>query len=287
MIFPQSILMPLASTGNEQERILGALSVTRFFAAHLEVLHAQAGPQQFIPDDAIVRRMPHSLLHELEALAEKYSTREADDLQKLFVSLCKQQGVTFSDRSLADSTTAFWREVTGLRSELIGERGKVNDLVIIPQSKTGKASATLEAAVMRSGKPVLLMPRTQTHFSAERVIIAWNGSTEGARAVTHALPLLQQAREVVIATSLSSAYRKPAADELQVYLQRHGIEAVTRGFNSRHKSAGEALLALASDLKSELLVMGAYTHQRVHEQIFGGMTRYMVGHAKIPIFMMH
>lgn len=287
MTFPQSILMPLSTSGNEQERILGALSVTAFFGAHLEVLHAQVGPQRFIPEDAIARRMPHGLLHELEALADKYSTREADDLQKLFVSLCEQQGITFSDHSLAANVTAFWREVTGLRSELIGERGKVNDLVIIPQSKTGKASATLEAAVMRSGKPVLLMPRTQTHFSAERVIIAWNGSTEGARAVTHALPLLQQAQEVVIATSLSSAYRKPGADELQTYLQRHGIEAGTRTFDSRHKSAGEALLTLAGELKSELLVMGAYSHRRVHEQIFGGMTQYMVGHAKIPIFMLH
>ena len=287
MIFPQSILMPLSTSGNEQERILGALAVTEFFAAHLEVLHAQVGPQRFIPDDAIARRMPNKLLHELEALAEKYSSTEANELQKLFVSLCEQRGVSCSDASLANTPTAYWREVTGLRSELIGERGKVNDLVVIPQSTSGKATATLEAAVMRSGKPVLLMPRIQTHFSADRAIIAWNGSTEGARAVTHALPLLQHAKEVVIATSLSSAYRKPGADELLIYLQRHDIKAVSKNFDSGRKSAGEALLGLATELKSELLVMGAYTHRRVHEQIFGGMTQYMVAHAKIPIFMMH
>jgi len=287
MVQPQSILMPLSSSGQEQERMLGALAITRFFGAHLEVLHAQLSPRQFIPADAVARRMPHALLHELEALADRYTVTESSELQTLFKRLCDEQGVVHRAASRGDRPSAFWREISGLRSELVGERGKVSDLIIVPHPKRGTPTATFEAALMRSGKPVLLVPRQMTRFSAERVLIAWNGSTEGGRAVTHALPLLQRAQEVVVATSHSSALRKPGADELLEYLGRHGIDAVAEPFDSGRRSAGEALLDLAQQRGSELLVMGAYTHRRVHEQIFGGVTRHMVAAAPIPVFMQH
>lgn len=287
MIQPKSILMPLSSSGQVQERLLSALSVTAFFDAHLEVMHAQLSPRKFIPDDAVARHMPHKLLHELETLAGKYSATESNELQAMFIALCEEKGVTPSEASLAEQPTAYWREINGLRSELVGERGKVSDLIILPQPRNGNPTSTFEAAIMRSGKPVLMVPRTLTDFSARRIMIAWNGSTEGARAVTHALPLLQQASEVVVATSHSSTYRKPGADELIDYLARHGISAQSKLFDSGRRSTGEALLGLATSLDAEVLVMGAFTHQRVHEQIFGGVTRHMVAHAKIPVWMMH
>ncbi len=287
MVQPKSILMPISSSGEVKERLLGALSITAFFDAHLEVMHAQISPRRFIPDDAVARHMPHKLLHELEVLADKYSVTESSELQEMFVTLCEQQGVLPSEASVVDKPTAYWKEIVGLRSELVGERGKVSDLIIVPQPRSGNPTSTFEAAIMRSGKPVLLVPRTMTGFSAERVLIAWNGSTEGGRAVTHALPVLQQAKEVVVATSHSSAYRKPGADELIEYLARHNINAVANRFDSGRQSAGEALLALGQSLGSDMLVMGAFTHRRVHEQIFGGVTQHMVGHAKIPVWMMH
>ncbi len=287
MVQPKSILMPISSSGEVKERLLGALSITAFFDAHLEVMHAQISPRRFIPDDAVARHMPHKLLHELEVLADKYSVTESSELQEMFVTLCEQQGVLPSEASVVDKPTAYWKEIVGLRSELVGERGKVSDLIIVPQPRSGNPTSTFEAAIMRSGKPVLLVPRTMTGFSAERVLIAWNGSTEGGRAVTHSLPVLQQAKEVVVATSHSSAYRKPGADELIEYLARHNINAVANRFDSGRQSAGEALLALGQSLGSDMLVMGAFTHRRVHEQIFGGVTQHMVGHAKIPVWMMH
>ncbi|WP_372741703.1 universal stress protein [Neptunomonas sp.] len=287
MLLTKSILMPLSSSGEVQERMLGALSVTAFFGAHLEVLHAQISPRQFIPVDAVARNMPQKLLHELEALADKYSNTEASELQAKFIKLCDENDIVHSNESISDRPTAFWRDVNGLRSELVGEYGKVSDLIILPHPRNGKPTATFEAALMHSGKPVLLVPRAMTTFSAERVLIAWNASTEGSRAVTQAIPILQQAKEVVIATSQSSAQYKPGADELIKYLQRHGIKAISKNFDTGRRSAGEAILTLADSLKTDLLVMGAFTHTRVHEQIFGGVTWHMVQAAKIPIFMQH
>lgn len=267
--------------------MLSALSVTAHFNAHLEVLHATLNPRQFIPDEVIARRMPHNLLHELEILAKKHSVTEASELKKLFLSLCGQYRILHSERFSQEGPSAYWQEVNGLRSELVGERGKVSDLIIVPQPKSGIPTSTFEAAIMHSGKPVLLVPRTLTTFTADRVLVAWNGSTESARAVTSALSVLKQAKEVVVACSNRSAFREPGIDKLVHYLAHHGVTASGKKFDSRRCSAGEGLLRLSESIGCDLIVMGAFTHRRVHEQIFGGMTRHMVGHAKMPVWMMH
>lgn len=267
--------------------MLGALSVAAHFNAHLEILHATLNPRQFIPDEVIARRMPQNLLHELEALAKKHSVTEASELKKLFVSLCEQYRILHSERFSKEGPSAYWHEVNGLRSELVGERGKVSDLIIVPRPKSGIPTSTFESAIMHSGKPVLLVPRTLTTFTADRVLIAWNGSTESARAVTSALSVLKQAKEVVVACSNRSAVREPGIDKLVHYLAHHGIMASGKKFDSRRCSAGEGLLRLSESIGCNLIVMGAFTHRRVHEQIFGGMTRHMVGYAKMPVWMMH
>lgn len=267
--------------------MLSALSVAAHFNAHLEILHATLNPRQFIPDEVVARRMPQNLLHELETLAKKHSVTEASELKQLFLSLCEQHHILHSERFSHDGPSAYWQEINGLRSELVGERGKVSDLIIVPQPKSGNPTSTFEAAIMHSGKPVLLVPRTLTTFAADHVLIAWNGSTESARAVTSALSVLKQAKEVVVGCSNCSAFREPGIDKLIQYLAHHGVTAVGKYFDSRRCSAGEGLLRLSESIGSDLIVMGAYTHRRVHEQIFGGVTRHMVGYAKIPIWLMH
>ncbi len=285
MSYPKSLLMPLSTSGHVPERIKGALSICSFFQGHLEVLHAQISPRQFLPADVI--GMPHKLIQELEVVAGKYSKSESGELQEMFASLCKQQQVKVSESSIDQQTTAHWQEVNGLRSELVAERGKVADLIVIPQSKSGQPTSTFEAAIMRSGKPVIVVPRTMIEFKANNVLIAWNGSTEAARAVTAALPILKRADKVVITTSKKSADRKPDSKELEQYLNRYGIKCSLNSFDSHHRVTGEVLLETASKLKTDLIVMGAFTHRRVHEQIFGGVTRHMMAHLTVPVLMMH
>lgn len=284
MIDPKSLLMPLSTSGHVTERISGALSIAKYFGAHLEMLHAQVSPRQFLPDDVV--GMPGALLKQLETLADKHSQSEAEELFSLFNRLCDEYEVEVSEEA-TDNATAFWREINGLRSELVAERGKVADAIICPQSKSGKPTSTFEAAIMRSGKPVIMVPRSMTQFKADKVLIAWNGSTESARAVTHALPILSRAKQVVVATSQSAQKNKPGLNSLQRYLQIHGVESTQTVFDSARRPTGEALLELSGQQSADLMVMGGFTHRRVHEQIFGGVTQHMVAYSDIPIFMMH
>jgi nucleotide-binding universal stress UspA family protein len=75
------------------------------------------------------------------------------------------------------------------------------DLIIASQTDPGWAtSGWLDVAdrlVIEAGRPVLIVPNTGNHArTGEKVLVAWNGRREAARAVFNALPILQRAKEV-------------------------------------------------------------------------------------------
>ena len=67
-------------------------------------------------------------------------------------------------------------------------------------------------------------------------------------------------------------------------LGRHGVKA--RG-EVRPEEGGTAdrLLAVAGEVGADLLVMGAYSHSRLREAVFGGATRDVLGHARLPVLL--
>jgi nucleotide-binding universal stress UspA family protein len=53
------------------------------------------------------------------------------------------------------------------------------------------------------------------------------------------------------------------------------------------RTPGQALMDAAGDSMADLLIMGGYGHSRLREALFGGVTRHVVSHARIPVFMVH
>ena len=78
---------------------------------------------------------------------------------------------------------------------------------------------------------------------------------------------------------------QPGAD-VALYLARHGVK-VTVISRTISIDTGEALLSLAADLGSDLIVMGAYGHSRFREIILGGVTRTMLSSMTVPVLMTH
>lgn len=53
------------------------------------------------------------------------------------------------------------------------------------------------------------------------------------------------------------------------------------------QSVAEELLSELAENHSDLLVMGCYGHSRLTEMILGGVTRHILGHVQIPVFLAH
>jgi nucleotide-binding universal stress UspA family protein len=138
-------------------------------------------------------------------------------------------------------------------------------------------------------RPVLMVPYTGEYTRIDgNVLIAWNGSMEAARAVGHALPLLRQAARVVVAHFDAGEQAELAAQppELLAWLARHDVVAELREQRTGNDT-GAALLSLAAEQQSNLIVMGGYGHTRFRELMLGGMTRTMLEKMTRPVLMSH
>lgn len=282
---PKVLLMPVYSRGNEIERLRGALSLAGMFNAHLNVIFAQAKPSDLVEGDFF--GLSASMRDRVVAIMDEGAHHAQEDLEQHFVELCDRAGVAVSKTPLADKPTAFWHEIEGARSELVALQGRVSDLVIVPHSKTGKATMTFEEAVLHTGRPVFLVPRGMWEIKVSNVLIGWNGGLEAARAVQQSLPFLKRANAITIATSHDLAEAMPGPAELAGYLACHGLKAEVRTLDAKAGAPGEALLRLAADLGCDLLVTGGYSHTRLRQRILGGVTQYMLKHAEVPVLMAH
>jgi nucleotide-binding universal stress UspA family protein len=205
----------------------------------------------------------------------------------LFTRLAARKGFDIH-KSPRAKPGAIWMEKTGSPQRVIGIIGPLSDLLVVsrPESNHGSiARLFLVAALMASGRPVLVLPQAGDWTVGKRICIAWNQSKDAALAVASALPLLQLAQHVSIVCSGPENKPGPKSTQLAAYLKAWGIQServMTRG----HDQNKEILSAFKST-KSDLLVMGAYSRSRFSQMIFGGVTDYMLNRASIPVLMRH
>lgn len=179
-------------------------------------------------------------------------------------------------------------------SRIVADHAQCTDLIVIGQPAKGTSyiepDMTFETLLMDSGRPVLVVPSAATpRATCKHVMIAWNGTREAARAAFDAVPLMVAAgTEKVTLVRIESRTGLNGGEttdrELVASLARHGLK-VDLAHEPRQGGAGETLLAQASKLGADLLVMGCYGHSRVREFVFGGATDHILRHMETPVLM--
>lgn len=124
------------------------------------------------------------------------------------------------------------------------------------------------------------------------VLIAWNGTIEAANAVRSAVGLLKLASEVRVLRIEEDKDEAFPSTRLLEYLSRHGIHAElkveTADPNDRNVDAAyDSLMAEAQRMDAAYIVMGGYSHSRISEYMFGGLTRSVLTRSAVPIFITH
>ena len=166
--------------------------------------------------------------------------------------------------------------------------GPVAEQLVVPRPSTKSgtfARLFLSASLLRSSRPVLVLPQKKKRTVGKRICIAWNQSVEAAQVVAAAMPLLVQADRVSIVTCDAETRVGPKSSQLATYLKYWGIrsEHISTGGNDESKE----IVAAYKSTASNLLVMGAYSRNRVSELVVGGVTEYMLNRASIPVLMLH
>ena len=146
----------------------------------------------------------------------------------------------------------------------------------------------IEKALFHSGRPVIAVPPTHAAFSARRIIVAWDGSAQAARAANEALPFLRAAEavEIVSVGDEAEIHAELPGAEFAPHLARHGVNVSVNDL-PRGESVAATLRAQAGLFRADMIVMGAYRHSPTREFFLGGVTRSFLRGSPAPLFLAH
>jgi nucleotide-binding universal stress UspA family protein len=156
-------------------------------------------------------------------------------------------------------------------AQVLATAGHGWDLVILERisHEEGPEIEALNAALFDTGRPVMLAPPEVPPQFPHWAAIAWNGSTQAARAVAAAVPLLSQADGVTLL--VGNRDEGLSVEHITDFLAGHDISVSLDEFPSAGLTArarGRALLKTVREIDANFLVAGAYGENR-RNSIFG------------------
>jgi nucleotide-binding universal stress UspA family protein len=280
----KTILLPFHDDEIDQSVLETALRVAEQFTGYIEGLFVWQ-PPQIIAGAGEGITLYGDYITQIAAEGRQL----AQQARERFNTLMQARGIPLQTGA-EPGLSAGWYEGEGLEDRVVGDYGRVFDLLVVGRCgkpASGDWTATCEAALFESGRPIILAPPQAPQTLGERILIAWNGSTETARTIALSMPFLQQAHEVLVLTVEGETVPGPSGEQMAVCLQRNGIPAQARIVHPHDRPIGQTALDEADTFAADLLIKGAYTQSRLRQMIFGGATRHIMNHAQLPVLMAH
>lgn len=273
-----SILVPIDEHPAAAGSIEAAIRLAGALGAHLEglaIIPPLAVPLRLRP------RQSAAALMKKEYERDKVEARAAI---RRFEAQAKKAGVGSAEGIAVEAEA----------EAILAMRARTADLVVLPQPGKDDMGVlgghAVEVALLAVGRPVLVVPEKGLPAGfPKKVLVAWNGSREAARALSDAVPLLARAKSVIVFTAGPAGDEGPlhSATAAVRYLARHGIAAEPLHVAASDDRVGEAILARAKKAGADLIVMGAYGRPRFAELVLGGATRAILRNAGVAVLMSH
>lgn len=280
----KTLLVPFFDDDAARVALDDACLIAERFGAHIEGLFVVRPPQVI---DGEGMAMMASYVTQLEEEGERLAERA----REAFESALKARGVEPGEMGGdTGKVTASWREFEGLEGQVLGDHGRLFDLVVIGRGfgyPWSDWDAMCEAALFECGRPVIISPAQEPKSVGDHAVIAWNGSTETARTIALSMPILQKANEVTVLSIEGWSVPGPDGEQMARHLVRNGIAARAHMAPAKGRAPGAAIVEEANTLGADLLVKGAYTQSRLRQLVFGGATRHILYGADLPVIMAH
>jgi len=208
---------------------------------------------------------------------------KADRILKEFQERCKKSGVN-----------AEVKKITGKISQVIIEEARNADLILMAKKgehfhlkEGGLLGSIAEDVVHNSGKPVLITP--EAFLEIESMGLAYDGSHSASKALKLSLELSKQAVWPLTVVIITSDAKKAAAlsEQVEGMNQKDPDEppmADCAIINLSGKETDE-IINFIREGAVELMVMGAYGHNRLRELLLGSTTSHVIRKSPIPVLL--
>lgn len=266
----KTLLAILDTPKNAQPIADFTFSLAQQFQSH--VIGAHTEPLAMVPLVAPMEIPDPASIQALQDMAHE----ETEGCERLFRRTGDRESVSYEWRSFMSSA--------GFNTSALIDSARAADLVIARQAEStmlSEGGSDLESFLFESGRPVLLVPYVYREVKPiKRVMIAWNGSREAARATFDALPFLVAADTVEVlsidAPDTPTQSGSIAGAEIAATLARHGVNVTIHSDSSSSLRPEIMIENRLADQSIDLLVMGAYGNARWWEMLFGGVTKTLL-----------
>ena len=271
-------ILAVVQSDKDAARVLDCvLPLAERLEAHVIGVHAEPMPIAFAPTAGFA----DTAFIESQVAANR---ERADALGKSFAERIGPTGVSHEWRVIENYSgdTA----VSALAS------AHAVDLIVAAQTDpadTAASVAELDVLLFDAGRPLLLVPHDGPILSRfSKITLAWNGTRESARAAFDALPFMLEADSTeILLVDPPEPRAGGTADgtDIAATLDRHGANVSVASHRSGDQSVAAVLESHVVESGADLLVMGAYSHSRLREWLFGGVTRSLMEKMPVATFM--
>ena len=184
-------------------------------------------------------------------------------------------------------------DISGDPDAMLVRTARCFDLIVMGPREDGAEQAHFrphpDVIALRGGRPVLYVPDGSKSAGAPaRAVLAWDGRDAAARAMAEALPILATVDRVSVVSVGDPDSQVAMSNASAVrHLMRHGVRAEGRVIAKENAGIARTLMSAALYDRSDILVMGAYEHSKLAEDIFGGVTNSILAEAELPVFLTH
>ena len=258
-------------------RLAAGNDIADVFHSHIVGLFLNVLPVLIVPEDGIGSMQSAELLNQARTAGDMVEEKLSQRLTRL------QKPVELRRFDILNDTAG----------DVAAREARTADAFVAlrPNGASRGAEELVEGVLFGSGRHVWLLPtRKSAKAPFDRMLVAWNGSRESARALAEALPYLHKAKEAVVVvideTSATEGQAIVGKDAIK-HLRHHGITAVLHRATVRDHDVGATLIAEAKRLKADLIVMGGYGHSRLREWLMGGATYELLHKSPVPLLIAH
>ena len=285
----KTILVHLRGTRADDAVLRAALEVARLSAAHLNCVHIR-------PNLAgLISRMAFDLDEDSDRMSEsldvlrKLADESAQAAATSFSEFCiKEDIVRIEFPPAPDRVSAAFNETVDDERRYLSTQARYHDLVVIRVSEEtgGLSQDAVGRLILSAGRPILLAPIAATR-GIRTAAIAWKDVPEAARAVTAAMPIISKAEKIFVLNASEEDEEAADCRGVIALLRWHGLQVEAHQVTPGERNPADAILETARAAEANLLVMGAYGHNRLSEVVFGGFTQQILEDASLPVLLFH
>lgn len=214
---------------------------------------------------------------------EKALNEKADFILNEFQNRCRKGGVKSEVK-----------KITGKVSSTITEEARQVDMILMAKKgenalvgEGGILGSVAESVVRSAGKPVMVTP--EKFIEIESMGLAYDGSGSAQKALDLALELSAQTAWpiTVITVTIDSQKAAEWAAQVEDANQKDPDEPPIADCDIVHLTGKEteAIINFIEEGAVELMVMGAYGHNRLRELLLGSTTSQIIRKSPIPVLL--